>query len=108
MLNQGSHSNMTEIWPFPINGGDDPVSGGEYEIRRGHFGQGLGQFVGNPINDASGDESIVFEQRWNSHNSGKKRYDALSGNESAKVVSPSATSGMVTFFVLDIAQRCYF
>ncbi|KAL9663756.1 hypothetical protein QQ045_019147 [Rhodiola kirilowii] len=94
MMNQGTHSNMTEIWPFQINGGDDPTSGGEYELRRAHFGQGLGQFVSNPISDASGDESMVYEQRWSRHHSGKKRYDAVSRDESAKVVSPSAASGM--------------
>uniref|UniRef100_A0A7N0ZYT7 BHLH domain-containing protein n=1 Tax=Kalanchoe fedtschenkoi TaxID=63787 RepID=A0A7N0ZYT7_KALFE len=90
MMNQGPHSNMTEIWPFPISGGDDHAGSGEFELRRAHFAQ----FVGNPISDASGDESMVYEQRWSRQNGGKKRYEALSGDESAKLVSTSAASGL--------------
>ncbi|KAL9678286.1 hypothetical protein QQ045_016129 [Rhodiola kirilowii] len=84
------HTNVTEIWPFFINSGNGATSDCEYEMRQTLFGQGSGHFVGNAISDASGDES----QGWVRQNGGKKRYEAVFVDVSAKVVSTSATSVM--------------
>ncbi|KAK9277538.1 hypothetical protein L1049_007082 [Liquidambar formosana] len=105
MINEGSFPssnatsyNLSEIWPFPLNGGASAgeSNGGGSELRRGRFGHILGQFAGSvSLNrDVSVDDLMALDRRGESHGGGvRKRRDAGKEDESPKAVSTSGGNG---------------
>ncbi|XP_042500821.1 transcription factor BHLH089-like isoform X2 [Macadamia integrifolia] len=85
---------LTEIWPFLLNGG-----GGMLGLQRNHFDQNLAGFVetigtGIVNRDTSVDESTVTEQSGSRGRARRKRRDAVSEDESSKIVSTSSGNEM--------------
>ncbi|KAF8378353.1 hypothetical protein HHK36_029692 [Tetracentron sinense] len=97
LINEGSFPSanasaysLDGIWPFPLNsGGGVSESGGDLGLRRSPLGQNSGGFAETTRTrirnrDVSVDESTVTE------NSGRKRIDAASEDESSKLVSTNS------------------
>ncbi|KAJ4960952.1 hypothetical protein NE237_020862 [Protea cynaroides] len=83
---------LTEIWPFPLNGGG---VGGVLGLRSNHLA-GYVETRGTGIvnRDVSVDESTITEQSGSRGGARRKRRDATSEDESSKLVSTSSDNDM--------------
>lgn len=87
--------NMAEIWPFPASGCE---AGAGLELRKVQFGQrSRDQSVESLCvnREVSAGDPMVLGQGGAQRGGSRKRRDSVSEDESAKVVSTSAASGMV-------------
>lgn len=91
--NPSSYS-LSEIWPYPINGG------AEVGLRMGNMGHGFGESSGH--RDGSLEESTVTEQSAGG-GCGRKKRNLSSEDESSKIVSTTSSANDLVCFVSNFA-----
>lgn len=81
---QTARYNYTEIWPFPVNGGE---AGAGLDLRRLQFGQGLGLFAENVNCEVESEDPTGPDHGRARSGRSKKRRDPNPEEEAAKAVS---------------------